>query len=122
MESLLIRERILGRYHVELIQPIRDAANYFSCADDFFSCVRLYRHAMKTAQGCDQLAVSDLRDITSELCNWLETAKRKGSIEEDFLKFLTKQFLILTMKCREGRRTGRIGLVGYSIPYRNFCS
>ena len=117
VESLLIRERILGRYHVELIQPIRDAANYFSCAEDFPSCVRLYRHAMKTAQGCDQLAVLDLRDISSELCNWLETAKRKGSIEEDFFEVLNQTILDLDheMQRKKTYRQGWIGCLFYAV-------
>ena len=117
MESLLIRERILGRYHVELIQPVRDAANYFSCAKDFPSCVRLYRHAMKTAQGCDQLAVLDLRDISSELGNWLETAKRKGSIEEDFFEVLNQTILDLDheMQRKKTYRQGWIGCLFYAV-------
>lgn len=63
MESLVVKERILGRNNEKLLKSIRCAANYFGC-HQFSLCIGLYRHAMKIAQCCNQSATCDLDGIT----------------------------------------------------------
>ena len=63
MESLMIRERILGTNNAALLGPIRGVTySYFK--DDFFLCTKLSRHAIEIAQSCNQSAVYDLHKIT----------------------------------------------------------
>ena len=53
MESLVIRERIIGANNVELLKPIQCVANHFNWMDPgSFKTIPLYRHAIKIAQGC----------------------------------------------------------------------
>jgi len=53
MESLVIRERIIGANNVELLEPIQCVANHFNRMDPgSFKTIPLYRHAIKIAQGC----------------------------------------------------------------------
>ena len=53
MESLVIRERIIGANNVELLKPIQCVANHFNRMDPgSFKTIPLYRYAIKIAQGC----------------------------------------------------------------------
>ena len=53
MESLVIRERIIGTNNVELLKPIQCVANHFNWMDHgSFKTIPLYRYAIKIAQGC----------------------------------------------------------------------
>ena len=53
MESLVIRERIIGTNNVELLKPIQCVANHFNRMDHgSFKTIPLYRYAIKIAQGC----------------------------------------------------------------------
>ena len=76
MESLVVKERILGRNNEKLLKSIRCAANYFGC-HQFSLCVGLYRHAMKIAQCCNQSASRDLNGITKVLESRLENSLPK---------------------------------------------
>ncbi|CAH3176235.1 unnamed protein product [Porites evermanni] len=89
MESLLIKERIMGRNYEDLIAVIRNVARYYE-DHDLSSCIKLYRHAMKTAPKCDVSAV-DLSIITSALFNRFENGDL--SKEEDFLDVPDKTIL-----------------------------
>ena len=76
MESLVVKERILGRNNEKLLKSIRCAANYFGC-HQFSLCIGLYRHAMKIAQCCNQSASCDLNGITKVLESRLENSLPK---------------------------------------------
>ena len=76
MESLIVKERILGRNNEKLLKSIRCAANYFGC-HQFSLCIGLYRHAMKIAQCCNQSASRDLNGITKVLESRLENSLPK---------------------------------------------
>ena len=76
MESLVVKERILGRNNEKLLKSIRCAANYFGC-HQFSLCIGLYRHAMKIAQCCNQSASRDLNGITKVLESRLENSLPK---------------------------------------------
>ena len=89
MESLVVRERILGRNIEDLLEPIRFIASYYE-DDDFPTSARLYRHAMKIAQHCSQSAVCDLSNITSVLENWLESDLPK---DDAFIELLDQTFI-----------------------------
>ena len=90
MESLIIRERIMGRNYEDLIAVIRNVAHYYE-EHDLSSCIKLLRHAMKTAWKCNLSAVFDLSIITSALFNRFENGDL--SKEEDFLDVLDKTIL-----------------------------
>ena len=89
MESLIIKERIMGRNYEDLIAVIRNIARYYEDHDLSF-CIKLYRHATKTAPKCDLSAV-DLSIITSALFNRFENGDL--SKEEDFLDALDETIL-----------------------------
>ena len=64
MESLIVRERILGKNNPELLDGIRSSACYFKNID-LCTCIGLYRHAMKTAQRFTCKYTLAIRDIWS---------------------------------------------------------
>ena len=69
MESLIIRERILGKNNPELLDGIRSSACYFKNID-LCTCIGLFRHAMKTAQRCTckyTLAICDIWSVHHHL-------------------------------------------------------
>ena len=73
MESLVVKERILGRNSENLLKSIRCAATCYEHHP--FSpckCIGLYRHAMNIARCCNQSATFDLNHITKLLESWLE--------------------------------------------------
>ena len=90
MESLIIQERIMGRNYEDLIAVIRNVAHYYE-EHDLSSCIKLLRHAMKTAWKCNLSAVLDLSIITSALFNRFENGDL--SKEEDFLDVLDETIL-----------------------------
>ena len=71
MESLVIRERIIGADNVELLEPIERVAKHFYSRDPGrFKSIPLYRYATKIAQGKDlyfESAVSCLWHLTDVL-------------------------------------------------------
>ena len=87
MESLVLRERVFGRNHVQLLEPIRFAADYcmYKHRSGFSVCIRLYRHAMKIAQCCSQSAIGDLDHITSVLQSWLDSDLPKEKVFTELL-------------------------------------
>ena len=90
MESLIIKERIMGRNYEDLIAVIRNVAHYYE-DHDLSSCIKLFRHAMKMAPKCDLSAVHDLSIITSALFNRFENGDL--SKKEDFLDALDQTML-----------------------------
>jgi len=54
MESLIIRERILGKDNLELLRPIRDVAHIYEESGRFDICIGLHRRAMEIGQYCNQ--------------------------------------------------------------------
>ena len=91
MESLVVKERILGRNSENLLKSIRCAATYYEHHP--FSpckCIRLYRHAMKIARCCNQSATFDLNHITKLLESWLENGLPK---EEPYFELLDQTVL-----------------------------
>ena len=80
MESLIIRERILGKNNPELLDGIRSSACYFKNID-LCTCIGLYRHAMKTAQRCTCKYTLAIRDIWS-VHHHLEIYEKSWSNEQ----------------------------------------
>ena len=87
MESLVLRERVFKRNHVQLLEPIRFAADYYRYIhkSGFAVCIRLYRHAMKIAQCCNQSAIDDLDQITSVSQSWLNSDLPKDKVFTELL-------------------------------------
>ena len=93
MESLIIRERILGTDNSELLGQIRHVADYFKYRDSYkHKCIGLYRHAMKIAQHCNQSVTSDLNNLTSVLYErgWWNVPPR----QKDFVFELLEQTVL----------------------------
>jgi len=63
MESLIIRERILGKDNLELLRPIREVAFMYETLGRFDICIGLHRHAMEIDQYCNQSVNLDIYDI-----------------------------------------------------------
>ena len=80
MESLIIRERILGKNNLELLGGIRNTARYFGNTD-VFTLIGLHRHAMKTAQRCTFEYPLANRDIES-VGHYLLTYEKSWSNEQ----------------------------------------
>ena len=88
MESLVIRERIIGANNVELLKPIERVAGHFNSKDpDHFKrlSIPLYRYATKIAQGCIeecfQSAVSCLWHLTYTLYRCEQYSDRELLLE-----------------------------------------
>ena len=62
MESLIIRERILGEHDTELLRPIQYLANYHNNRENFDVCIALHKHAIEIAQCCNQSITLHLSD------------------------------------------------------------
>ena len=66
MESLTIRERILGKENPELLFCIRFIAEYYEVCHDLVSLsIELYHHAMAIARNSSESCARDLRTLTS---------------------------------------------------------
>ena len=65
MESLIIRERILGADNVELLGPIQELADWHKRCWNFDICMGLQSHAMKIAQQRDHSIESQLHSFIS---------------------------------------------------------
>ena len=67
MESLHIRERILGKENAEfqLLYQISHVASCYLKNNDLSTCIRLRRHAMKIAQSSNVSSASDFHFMTS---------------------------------------------------------
>ena len=88
MESLVIRERIIGANNKELLKPIEHVAEHFYSKDpDHFKrlSVPLYRYATKIAQGCIEdrfeSAVSCLWHLTDVLYECEQYSDRELLLE-----------------------------------------
>ena len=66
MESLIIRQRILGANNIELLGPIQDVAFYYTKNNTIISR-GLRRHAMNIARNCNKSAILDLHYLTCDL-------------------------------------------------------
>ena len=66
MESLNIRERILGKENPELLYQIRDVASFYLRNDDLSTSIRLRRHAIKIAQSSNVSSACDLSFISNK--------------------------------------------------------
>lgn len=64
MESLIIRERILGPNNKELIHPVNTVARYHDFRENFDICVRLHGHAVQLAQVCNYSVSLNLQWFT----------------------------------------------------------
>ena len=91
MESLIIRERILGTNNVELLGSVRRVAqHYYKYNDGTYISIELFRHAIRIAQHCNQSAISDLNKLT-----FLLSYQRVWSLrrEQVFLELLEQTIL-----------------------------
>ena len=66
MESLNIRERILGEENAELLSQIRLVAHFYLMNDDLSTSIRLRRHAIKIAQSSNVSSACDLSFISNK--------------------------------------------------------
>ena len=88
MESLVIRERIIGTNSAALLKPICTVALYYQRLDNFNNiCFELFRHAMKITQRCrNQSAILDLHQFT---CLLYSRVNSNESLKQDaFLELL----------------------------------
>ena len=86
MESLVIRERIIGANNVELLKPIQFVANHFNRMDPgSFKTIPLYRYAIKITQGCIEEFFSSgiicLRSLTHLLLNCKQYSDKELLLE-----------------------------------------
>ena len=81
MESLNIRERILGKENPELLYQIRQVASFYPIKSDLSTCISLHRHAMKIAQSSNVSFASDLYFITDNLLQRNRHPEQKEVIE-----------------------------------------
>ena len=81
MESLNIRERILGEENAELLSQIRLVAHFYLMNDDLSTSIRLRRHAIKIAQSSNVSSASDLYFITDNLLQRNHHPEQKEVIE-----------------------------------------
>ena len=81
MESLNIRERILGKENAELVYQIRDVASFYLMNDDLSTCIRLRRHAMKVAESSNESSACDLCFISDNLFERNRHPQQKEVIE-----------------------------------------
>ena len=92
MEGLVIRERILGTDNMELIEPIREVAEYFfDRYRNLNVAIGLHRHAMKIARLCHQSAFSDLCSLIAVLSQKFESNVHPR--EEELLELLEQTVL-----------------------------
>ena len=81
MESLTVRERILGKNNVELLPQIRCVAHYLE-KKDFSSFFSLQRRAIKIAQTSNQTVFYDLRAIIMTVwCKWFRLVKLDAFVD-----------------------------------------
>ena len=98
MESLVIRERIIGTNNVELLKPIQCVANHFNRMDHgSFKTIPLYRYAIKIAQGCIEecfsSAVICLHSLTQLLFDCKQYSDKELLLELlELTVFLYKNF------------------------------
>ena len=92
MEGLVIRERILGTDNMELIEPIREVAEYFfDRYRNLNVAIGLHRHAMKIARLCHQSAFSDLCSLIAVLSQ--KFGSNVHPREEELLELLEQTVL-----------------------------
>ena len=63
MESLIVKERILGADNLELLSPIKKVARIYEESGRFDICIGLRIHAMEIGQHCNQSVLWTLWDI-----------------------------------------------------------
>ena len=112
MESLNIRERILGKENPELLYQIRDVASFYLRNDDLSTCIRLRRHAIKIAQSSNVSSASDLYFITDNLLQRNRHPEQKEVIE------LLEQTVLEYKK----QNTGKIRRNTYDLEDLFLCS
>ena len=112
MESLNIRERILGKENPELLYQIRDVASFYLGNDDLSTCIRLRRHAIKIAQSSNVSSASDLYFITDNLLQRNRHPEQKEVIE------LLEQTVLEYKK----QNTGKIRRNTYDLEDLFLCS
>ena len=91
MESLRVRERILGTNNAELLRSIKHIARYYE-KHDFSTSIALYSHAIKVMQRCNQDVLFGLREMIMKVWHryrWLDvveygTFKRFDKIVFDY--------------------------------------
>ena len=81
MESLIIRERILGKENADLLYQIRLVASFYSGSNDPSTCISLCRHAFKIAQSSNVSSTSDLYCISDNLLKRNHPPEQKEVIE-----------------------------------------
>ena len=116
MESLIIRERILGKNNLEILDGIRSSAWYYKNID-VCTCIGLYRHAMKIAQKCTCKYAFANRDIES-VEHHLLTYEKSWSNEQKqtYVVELLEAIAVEWEKIRElmGNKEKRISTVEYA--------
>ena len=84
LESLMITERILGKYNPQILRGVRYAAPYYENIK-LSTCSGLHRHALKTAKSCNKSPVEDIYSI-KELIKmyenfWSDEEKQACAVE-----------------------------------------
>ena len=99
MESLIIRERILGPNNKELICLVNTVARYHDFCENFDSCVRLHRRAVQLAQVFNYSFSSNLQWFTKFFHTMV--SRNEPPSQEAVLEWLEKTILVYE------KRTGR---------------
>lgn len=85
MESLVIRERILGVNNALLVPWISSVASSFRHNFSVFAFFALKMHAIKIAHHCNQTALEDLQDIIKVIKELLDKWS-DGAKDDDFVE------------------------------------
>ena len=90
MESLIIRERILGTDNIALHDPIREVANYYDSDKKFDICIGLHKHIMEILMRCDR----ERPRYSAPLPVLYKKTKNGVSLKQEVLvEYLEKAFL-----------------------------
>ena len=76
MEGLVIRERILGKDNVELLDPIRLVPQHHRGRQNFDICLGLHKHALEINKLCSQSVALDLNNLTQTFYTMVENSFR----------------------------------------------
>ena len=103
MEGLVIRERILGKDNVDLLDPIRLVAQHHYDRQNFDTCIGLHKYALKINKLCSQSVDSNLNCLTQTFYTMVRSnfrPKRKDMVEvlEETVMEYEKQTANLTKK------------------------
>ena len=119
MESLYIRERILGKENAEfqLLYQISHVASCYLRNNDLSTCIRLRRLAMEIAQSSNVSSASDFHFMTSYMYNLLATGHPE---QKDVLDILEQTVLEYKFNWKKKKNLFRLSvkLISFISKFR----